>query len=157
MRGAEAGGRGPKGEPPGSHLVQGVAQDLDVHLVQVLAGEGVGEVGRQGSVHQHQPVQLPHVAGHRQRGDAVEHAQRVALRQQVLRAAAAQCRARRAHSSARASCPHFLESARGRPVPRIVQVQEQFRHDVKGRWPGYMTRHVILQLECYAAFMAPGG
>mmetsp|Transcript_27512 Transcript_27512/g.70028 ORF Transcript_27512/g.70028 Transcript_27512/m.70028 type:complete len:318 (-) Transcript_27512:443-1396(-) len=65
-------------------LVQRVAHDLDVHLVQVLVAQVLAEVGRQRRVHQHQAVQLAHVLRHRQRGDRVKHAQRVALVQQLL-------------------------------------------------------------------------
>lgn len=47
--------------------------------------EGLGEVGGEGCVDEDQAVQLAHVGGHRQRGNGVKHAQRVALVQQLLR------------------------------------------------------------------------
>ena len=50
-------------------------------------GEGLGEVGRERGVHEHQAVQLAHVGRDRQRRNRVEHAQRVALVQQLLRQA----------------------------------------------------------------------
>lgn len=60
------------------------AAHLDVHLVQVLMCEVLTEVRGQWGVNQHQAVQLTHVLRNCQSGNAVKHAQRVALVQELL-------------------------------------------------------------------------
>jgi hypothetical protein len=47
------------------------------------------KIGRQRGVHQHEAIQVPHVLCHRQRGQRIKHAQRVALIQQLLQKTAA--------------------------------------------------------------------
>lgn len=65
-------------------LIQHVAHDLDVHLVEILAGYAPGEVRSQRGVDEHEPVQLAHAGGHCECCDAIEHAQGVAFAEEVL-------------------------------------------------------------------------
>jgi len=64
-------------------LVEGVTDDLNVHLVQILLGDAVDEEGRQGRVHQNGVVQLGGRGRHMDGLHLLEAAQWVALGNQL--------------------------------------------------------------------------
>ncbi len=68
-------------------LVQRVAHNLDIQLVQILVAKAALEVGRQRRLDQHAVVQLLDVGRHAEDGHRLEPAQRVAPVQQLARVA----------------------------------------------------------------------
>ena len=68
-------------------LVERVAHDLDVELVEVVLGYAVHEVGRERRVDQNGVVETGRGVGHRDGSHLLEHAEWVALGQELLDAA----------------------------------------------------------------------
>mmetsp|Transcript_43854 Transcript_43854/g.83747 ORF Transcript_43854/g.83747 Transcript_43854/m.83747 type:complete len:261 (-) Transcript_43854:392-1174(-) len=91
-------------------LVKGVAHDLDVHLVQILARQALGKVSCQRRIDEHILVQLTHVLCYCQGSDGVKDAQRVTVVQQFLHVALVQ--------RARDNQHHIVDHV---PVREVVQ------------------------------------
>lgn len=72
-------------------LIQGVPDDLDVHLVQILLGDAVDEERGQRCVDQHGIVQLGRIGGHMDGLHLLEAAQRMALWDQLRDGSLMQC------------------------------------------------------------------
>lgn len=64
-------------------LVQRIADDLDVHLVQILLGNAIDKERRQRRVHQHRIVQLRRIGGHMDGFHLLKAAQRMAFGDQL--------------------------------------------------------------------------